>query len=91
MPGRKSRFFIVSKGQFVLQHDLRLRLFAMSTLVPMSNTKSTMPCAPPHRSSGVRMKAPTMKEVLDLDREPEKPKNADQDSAVHTRLVKPGQ
>ncbi|CAL8297980.1 unnamed protein product [Lota lota] len=37
-----------------------------------------------NRSSGVRIKSPTMKEVLDLDREmvPEKPKNADQDSAA---------
>ncbi|KAG7268577.1 hypothetical protein CRUP_003186 [Coryphaenoides rupestris] len=40
-----------------------------------------------NRSSGVRMKAPAMNEVLGLDREtaPENPKKADQEAAVHVR------
>ncbi|KAJ3609396.1 hypothetical protein NHX12_023919 [Muraenolepis orangiensis] len=43
-----------------------------------------------NRSGGVTMKAEATKEVLDLDKEPvpEKPKNADQDSAVPIRLGK---
>jgi hypothetical protein len=35
------------------------------------------------------MKSPTLKDVLDLNKEmvPEKPKNADPESAVHARLA----